>query len=223
VQAVVAAASVAGMDFAAAAVAAGVGAPAEEVDAQCATLARHGQFMRANGMATWPDGTVTGRYAFGHALYQEVVYDGLPVGYRTRVHQQIGARLELGYGAQACDIAAELAVHFIHGRDTCRAVRYLQQAAENARRRHAHREVMAHCTTGLELLAALPETPERTRHELALQAILGPVLIATQGYAAPDVAYTYSRARALCRTLGDPPELFAVLFGQALWHTLRGQ
>jgi predicted ATPase len=37
------------------------------------------------------------------------------------------------------------------------------------------------------------------------------------------VAYTYSRARALCRTLGDPPELFAVLFGQALWHTLRGQ
>ena len=81
---------------------------------------------------------------------------------------------------------------------------YLQQAAENARRRHAHREVMAHCTTGLELLAALPETPERTRHELALQAILGPTLVATQGYAAPDVERTYARARALCRALGDP-------------------
>ena len=48
-QAVVAAASVAGVEFAAAAVAAGVGAPAEDVDAQCATLARHGQFLRANG------------------------------------------------------------------------------------------------------------------------------------------------------------------------------
>jgi predicted ATPase len=222
-QAVVVAASVAGVDFAAAAIAAGVDAPAEEVDTQCAALACHRQFVRANGMATWPDGTVTGHYGFRHALYQEVVYDSLPVGYRTRVHQQIGARLELGYGEQAHDIAAELAVHFVHGRDPYRAIRYLQQAAENARRRHAHREIMAHCRTRLELVAALPETPARTRHELALQAILGPTLGATQGYAAPDVERTYARARALCRALGDPPELFAVLFGQAAWHMVRGQ
>jgi predicted ATPase/DNA-binding winged helix-turn-helix (wHTH) protein len=222
-QAVVAAASVAGGEFAAAAVAAGVGVSAEEVDAQCATLARHGQFVRAHGTATWPDGTVTGRYVFGHALYQEVVYDRLPVGARTRVHQQIGARLEQGYREQARDIAAELAEHFVRGRDTHRAVRYLQQAAENAQRRHAYREVMAHCTTGLELLAAQPETPERTRHELALQAILGPTLITTQGYSAPDVERTYARARTLCRTLGEPPALFAVLFGQATQHMVRGQ
>ena len=30
-------------------------------------------------------------------------------------------------------------------------------------------------------------------------------------------------ARALCHASGDPPELFSVLCGQALWHTLRGQ
>ena len=82
-----------------------------------------------------------------------------------------------------------------------RAIRYLQQAAENARRRHAHREIMAHCTAGLELLAAA-ETPERTRHELALQTILGPTLVATQGYAAPDVERTYARARSLPRPGG---------------------
>ena len=182
--------------------AAGLGALPEEVDAQCATLVRHGQFLHAHGTATWPDGTVTGRYGFGHALYQEVVYDCLPVGARSRMHQQIGARLEQGYGEQVRDMAAELAVHFIHGRDIHRAIRYLQQAAENARRRHAHREIMAHCTTGLELLAALPETPERTRHELALQTILGPTLVATQGYAAPDVERTYARARSLPRPGG---------------------
>ena len=114
-QAVVAAASVAGVEFAAAAVADGVGALAEEVDEQCATLARYGQFLHANGTVIWPDGTVTGRYGFGHALYQEVVYDRLPVGVRIRVHQQIGARLEQGYGVQARDIAAELAEHFVRG------------------------------------------------------------------------------------------------------------
>lgn len=222
-QTIVAAASVAGVEFAAAAVAAAVGAPTEEVDAQCAMLAHHGQFVRANGTATWPDGTVTACYGFEHALYQEVVYERLPVGTRTRVHQQIGARLELGYAEQARDIAAELAIHFVHGRDTHRAVRYLQQAADNARRRHAHSEVVAHCSTGLALLEVLPETPERLRHELALQAILGPTLIATQGYAAPDVERAYTRAREICRALGDPPELFAVLFGQASWYGVRGQ
>lgn len=222
-QAVVAAASVAGVEFAAAAVVAGAAVPADEVDAQCAALARHGQFLRARGTAAWPDGTVTGLYSFAHALYQDVVYDRLPAGVRSRVHRQIGARLELAYGARAGEIAAELAMHFVHGQDSPRALRYLQQAAENARRRHAHREVMAHCSTGLELLTVLPDTPERIRHELALRAILGPTLSATRGYAAPDAEYTYTRARALCRALGDPPELFAVLFGQVTWHLVRGQ
>ena len=50
-QAVVAAASVAGVEFTAAAVAAGMGALVEEVDAWCATLARHGQFLHAHGTA----------------------------------------------------------------------------------------------------------------------------------------------------------------------------
>ena len=222
-QTVVAAASVAGGEFAAAAVAAGVGAPPEDLDTQCATLARQEKFLRAQGTATWPDGTVTGRYRFTHALYQEVVYARVPVGTRTRVHQQIGVRLEQGYGAQARDLAAELAMHFVHGQDTPRALQYLQQAAQHARRRHAHHEVLAHGTRGLALLATLPETPARTRHELALQVLLAPALVATQGYATPDVERTYSRARDLCRTLGDPPELGAVLLGQALWHVLRGQ
>lgn len=222
-QAVVAAASVAGVEFSAAALAAGVGVLADEVDAQCAILARHGQFLRVSGTATWPDGTVTGRYGFGHALYQEVIYAGLPVSTRVRLHAHIGARLEQGYGEQAREIATELAVHFVQGRDTPRALQYLQHAAENARQRHANREVIAHCTTGLEFLATLPESPERIRRELALLALLGPTLVDNQGYAAPDVERTYRRARQLCHLLGDPPELFIVLFGQAAWYLVRGQ
>src|SRR4030095_15982359 len=68
-----------------------------------------------------------------------------------------------------------------------------------------------------------PRPPERTRHELALQALLGPALMVIQGFTAPDVERTYTRARELCRALGAPPELFSVLCGQALWPTLRGQ
>lgn len=159
-QTIVEAASVAGVDFSAAAVAAGVDMCIEDVDVRCAMLARQGQFVHAQGDATWPDGTVAGQYRFGHALYQEVVYARLPVGSRTRMHQLIGQQLETAYGDQVWEIAAEPAVHFERGRDGFLAVQYRQQAAQNALRRHGHRDAIAHCTAGLEVLAALPETPE---------------------------------------------------------------
>jgi predicted ATPase len=176
-----------------------------------------------HGTATWPDGTVTGQYRFRHALYQEVVYTRIPVGSRARLHQQIGGRLETAYAAQAREIAAELAVHFMHGRDTHRAIRYLQQATENARQRHAHQEVMAHCTMGLELLATLPETPERAGHELAFYTVLGPELIPMKGFLAPDMGQFYVRAHALCQALKEPTTLFAMRFGLVIWHMARGE
>jgi predicted ATPase len=48
-----------------------------------------------------------------------------------------------------------------------------------------------------------------------LQTTLGPALMATRGYAAPEVAATYHRARDLCEQAGDTSELFPVLWG--LW------
>jgi DNA-binding winged helix-turn-helix (wHTH) protein/predicted ATPase len=221
-QALVEAASVAGVDFSAAAVAAGIGLRVDDVDARCAALARQG-LVQAHGTATWPDGTVAGQYCFGHALYQEVVYARVPVGSRTRMHQQIGRRLETAYGEQAREIAAELAVHFDRGRDSFRAAQYRRQAAQNALRRHGHRDAIAHCTAGLEVLATLPGTPERTRRELALHTILGPALITARGYAASEVEQTYTRALELCDALGDPPERFAVLLGLTAWHFVRGE
>jgi len=91
-QAVLEAASIAGMEFSAAAVAAGVGHPEEDVETRCDALARQGQFLRARGIAEWPDGTVAARYGFIHSLYQEVFYDRVPAGRRVRLHRQIGAR-----------------------------------------------------------------------------------------------------------------------------------
>ena len=48
--------------------------------------------------------------------------------------------MEAAYGERAREIATELALHFGQGRDYPRAVRYLQQAGENAVRRNAHQE-----------------------------------------------------------------------------------
>jgi predicted ATPase len=215
------AASVAGADFSAAAVAAGVERLPETVEVQCEALVRREYFLRASGTAEWPDGTVGARYQFLHALYQEVVYERIPAARRSRLHRRIGERLEAAYGAQAREIAAELAVHFERGRDDRRAIQYLHQAGENASQRNAYVEAISLLTKGLELLKLLPDTPECARQELALQTALGLVLMAVKGYAALEVEKAYSRARELCRQFGDTPQLFPVLFGLAAFHIVR--
>ncbi|MGH8071260.1 MAG: AAA family ATPase [Candidatus Entotheonellia bacterium] len=220
-QRLLAAASVEGAEFSAAAVAAGVQTAVAEVEERCAALARRGQFVQPCGVEEWPDGTVAGRYGFRHALYQQVVYDRLPVGLRFQLHRRVGEREEVAYGVRAAEHAAKLAVHFDHGRDYGRAAQYRRQAAENALQRHAYDEAMGHLTRGLEVLQTLPATRENAQHALELQTLLGMVLTVTKGFAAPEAAHAYARARALCQQVGDTPHLFPALWGLWVYALVR--
>ncbi len=215
-------ASVAGSACPVAAVAAGLDFPVETVEDWCAGLARRGQFLVAGGLEAWPDGTVTERYGWRHTLYQEVVYARVPGGRRLRLHRRIGLREEAGYADAARAHAAELAMHFERAQDTARAVRYLQQAADNVMHRYACQEAADYLRRGLALLTALPETAERERQELDLLLALGPALMATQGFAATEVEQTYARARDLCARVGETPQLFQVLRGSWSFHFNRG-
>jgi DNA-binding winged helix-turn-helix (wHTH) protein/predicted ATPase len=221
-QAVLVAASVTGVEFSAAvAVVAGIEAPQGEL--RCEALARRGRFLRRVGVAEWPDGTVTGRYAFIHALYQQVLYGRVSVGERVNLHLRTAERLERGYGDRAGEIAVELAVHFEHGRDFERAVRYRRQAGEHALHQHAYGEAADHATRALDLLRSLPDSRERAPQTLALQVTLGTALTATQGYAAPEVANTYARAWELCTQMGETPQLLPVLLGIGRFYAVRGE
>ena len=82
---------------------------------------------------------------------------------------------------------------------------------------------LAHLTKGLELLQTLPDTPERTQQELALQLALAGPLIATKGYAAPEVERVYTRALELCRQLGETPLLFWALLGLQVVYLVRAE
>jgi DNA-binding winged helix-turn-helix (wHTH) protein/predicted ATPase len=214
-------ASIVGAEFSAAAVAAGVEQPPETVEARCEALARREQFLRARGVSEWRDGTVATRYQFLHALYQEVLYERIPAARRSRLHRQIGERIEAAYGTQAQEVAAELAVHFERGRDYQRAVQYLRQAGENASQRNAYVEAINLLSKGLELLKTLPDTPEYIQQELALQVALGAPLIATKGQGAPEVGHVYARARELCQLTGETSRLFPILRGLWEFYELR--
>ena len=49
-------------------------------------------------------------------------------------------------------------------------------------------------TAAIELLTRTSESPERDRRELVLQTMLGPVLMMTKGWAAPETERVYLRA-----------------------------
>jgi predicted ATPase/DNA-binding winged helix-turn-helix (wHTH) protein len=217
------AASVAGVEFSAAAVAAALGTPVIEAEGRCEGLARQHQWLRSAGVDEWADGTVAARYGFLHVLYQQVVYQRLGASYRVDLHRRVGDRLERGYGQRGRELATELAAHFVRGRDAGRAVQYLQYAGENAVRRSAHQEAIRHLSTALDLLKTLPSSPEHIQQELLLHTTLGSVLIAIKGYAAPEVEQAYARARELCQQVGEASELFRVLVGLHMFYRQKAE
>jgi predicted ATPase len=217
------AASVAGEQFTVAAVAAGAQYPVEDVEAQCEVLAAQGRFLDDIGLGEWPNGASSGRYRFTHALYRQVLYEGLGTVRRRQLHQRIGMGLEAGYGLQAREIAAELAVHFERGGEISRAVHYWQHVGDNAVRRNVHSEAIAALRKALALLATLPQSPERFQGDLALQLALGELLRSTKGVGSPDVGDVYTRAYTLCQQVGETPQLARILWGLSQFHMTQGR
>jgi predicted ATPase len=211
-----AAASVQGHEFDAAVVAAVLGLDAAEVEERLAELGRVHALVRLLREHDLPDRTHTPRYGFVHALYQNALYDALTPT-RKVAWSAAAARALLGYyGEKSPAVATELALLFEAARDPAQAATHFLQAAENAVRINASREAAGLAQRGLALLRTLPESPARAQQERALLLALGVSLVATQGFASPDVEQTYVRARALCQREDDTSALFPVLYG--LWN-----
>ena len=217
------AASVAGEEFSALAVAAALEGDRMGVERRCDSLARQGEFIQGCGVHVLPDGQISAKYGFVHALYRNVLYERSFPSKRAELHRRIGEQGEVVYGVHAREIAAELAMHFERGHDPRRAAKHLQKAADNAMRRFAFQEAIGLVRQGLDLLTSLPDNQERSAQELCLQLTLGVPLIATQGFAAPEVGRTYMRARKLALQLGETPDVSEVLWGLWTFHTLRAE
>jgi len=90
--------SVAGAEFVVASVAVGLEMPPNAVEAVCERLVRQGRFLEDHGPAEWPDGTVSSRYGWRHALYREVLYQRIGAGRLVRLHRLLGNQKASGVG-----------------------------------------------------------------------------------------------------------------------------
>jgi predicted ATPase len=210
------AASVQGYEFDSAVVARVLGKDAAEVEERLEALERVYAFVRQVEEREFPDHTLTLRYRFIHVLYQNALYGLLRPTRKASLSGAAAQALLDYYGKQSSSVASELAILFETARDFRRAAEYFLLAAQNAAHLSANKEVVVLARRGLEALKLLPETPERAQQELRLQTTLGPALMSTMGYGAPEVEAVYTRARELCPQVGETPQLFAVIWG--LWQ-----
>ena len=223
VRQVLEAASVAGDEFAVAAVAAALRGDDQRIEDVCEQLAAQGAIIVDAGVAEWPDGSVSGRYRFRHALYRRVLYEGIAAARRVRLHRAIGRRAEAGFSARAGEHAAELAMHFARGHAHARALHFHELAAAAALDRDAAHEAVSHYSAALEALALVPGDGERAHRELGLVVARATLLMATRGYAAVETEHAFCRARALCEALPSDPQRYPVLRGLLSYHHVRAE
>src|SRR5262249_35993059 len=161
-------------------------------------------------------------YTFKHVLIQDAAYESLLKSTRQHYHQRIGQVLEEQFVEIAEAQPELLAHHYTEAGLNAQAVRYWYQAGQRAGERSAFVEARAHLTTGLAVLATLPNPSAHALEELDIQIVLGAALMLLKGHGTPEVEHVYARARALCQQLGDLPRLLPVLAGLRRYYTSSG-
>ena len=155
------------------------------------------------------------RFAFKHVLLRDAIYDSLLRSKRQQIHADIAAILERDFPELAENQSEVLAFHYQEAGNHPLAIRCWFKSGQRALAHSANVEAIANLRKALQVLNALPETPERIKQEIDIQLALGIPLIAVQGYASGETREAFSRARTLCVKLGNIPEYFQALFG--LW------
>ena len=162
-------------------------------------------------------------YVFKHALIQDAAYESLLKGMRQVYHQRTADVLERHIGENRESHTELLAHHYTEAGLIAQALPYWLEAGRSSLARSANVEAVNPLKRGLDLLATLPESPERLQTELAFQTNLGMAWMATKGYAAPETRGAYYRARELCSRAGESPQLVPILMGLAIYSLVRAE
>jgi predicted ATPase/DNA-binding response OmpR family regulator/class 3 adenylate cyclase len=152
-------------------------------------------------------------YKFRHALLQDAAYAKLSRAKRQQLHSRVAHALQNRFPLTIETEPEVLAYHFGQAGLTERAIDYLLRAGRRSIEQSANAEAIGHLTRALELLKALPDTPDRKRATFLVEMMLGQAMIAAYGYAAPKTRETLLRARMLIDDTTDPAQKFAVLYG----------
>ncbi len=162
-------------------------------------------------------------YVFSHALIQDAAYASLLRRQRKDLHARIATILSDETQQSALIEPEILARHYAGAEMPIEAVMKLIEAGQRATARAAQIEANNHLRAALELLTTAPKGEDTTRLEASVNAMLGQSLLATVGFAAPDVGEAFERARQQSAEISDTPLLLSSLYGVWVVAASRGE
>jgi class 3 adenylate cyclase/tetratricopeptide (TPR) repeat protein len=160
-------------------------------------------------------------YTFKHALVQETAYESLLKSRRQLLHKHIGEVLRDAFPVIAETEPEVLAFHFTQAGLSEAALQWWRTAGQQALRRSAYTEAIAHFGKAIAIADGLPHEPGRTMSRLQLQIAYGRALRGSLGHSAPETVAAWKRAQRLAADIDDPVELAPIhsgLFNACLTH-----
>jgi len=142
-------------------------------------------------------------YLFKHALIQDAAYETLLRARRQELHRAAALTITAEFPALAEAQPELIARHWSGAGGAERSFAAWRKAGDAAWSRNAFVEARAAYRHALDRLHMTPPSPQRDATELKLLMVTTSMIIATLGYASPDLAETNARAQALAEKTGN--------------------
>jgi DNA-binding SARP family transcriptional activator len=176
--------------------------------------------LTASGLIFEEPSQSDGAFAFKHALVRDTAYQSLLKSRRQQLHGAIAGVIREAFPAVEKNQPELVARHLTDAGAVMPALGYWLKAGIHALTRSANREAIAHLEHGLELVPALDAPADRRRWERQLLAVMGPAVMAVEGYAAAKSQSVFEKAWELIDADCPPAERLRIICG--LWN-LRSQ
>jgi tetratricopeptide (TPR) repeat protein len=207
-----AAASIQGHEFDTAVVAKALGIEQADFEERLEELDRLHGLVRLEGDCELPDSTLTLRYGFVHALYQNALYDSLTATRKAALSAAVAEALLGFYRDRTSEVASELALLFETARNYERASNYFLTAAGNARRIYANQEAL---TLAQRAVANAEKLKGAARHAGVAAAVLVLAEIHQTLTRLEEAIADFALAEVAARDGGDQQTQIIAIVGQA--------
>ncbi|MBI1925747.1 AAA family ATPase [Candidatus Poribacteria bacterium] len=131
-------------------------------------------------------------YSFKHALIQETLYRKLTSYHRQALHQKVAEGIERLYQERIEEFYEELAMHYSRSGCLPKAIDYLLQAGNKAKRMYANPEAIRYFESALRCIQAQPADRGRISQETIAREALGDVLFTTGAHHEAEVQLNHA-------------------------------
>ena len=160
-------------------------------------------------------------YRVKHALIQDAAYENLLKSRRQLLHRRIAETLRDRFADKAAAEPETLAHHFTQAGLTDAAIEWWGKAGDQALRRSAFQEAIAHLGKAIEMADKTGEAAPRSAavtawasQRLKLQTSYGQAIMWSKGFGAEEAKVAFGRAKELAASVDNPAERFVTYYGQ---------